>query len=167
MANAKNTIQNIPLVGNLNLNTLKTDVSQFQGFNNKNSTMFGGELAPFYKTHNDYNNQFRSSNFMPIVTEDGQEYFMTLEKQLNASDHPELPRGTIVDKNNNTVFQGTIALPVTNEIDVPPDTIWATQMYTTLGILQVYITRNKLCWKVTDDPFQGGTTTNNIDIDYV
>ena len=49
MANAKNTIQNIPLNGLLNLNTLKTDVKQFQGFNEKNSTVYGGELAPLYK----------------------------------------------------------------------------------------------------------------------
>lgn len=48
MANAKNTIQNIPLNGLLNLNTLKTDVKQFQGFNEKNSTVFGGELGPLY-----------------------------------------------------------------------------------------------------------------------
>ena len=64
MANAKNTIQNIPLVGNLNLNTLKTDVSQFQGFNNKNSTVFGGELSPLYKSYNDFGKQFDSDKYL-------------------------------------------------------------------------------------------------------
>ena len=49
MANSKNTIQNIPLTGNLNLNTLKTDVSQFEGYNAKNSTVFGGALNPFWE----------------------------------------------------------------------------------------------------------------------
>ena len=49
MANAKNTIQNIPLTGLLNLNTLKTDVKQFQDYNEKNSTVFGGELSPIWK----------------------------------------------------------------------------------------------------------------------
>ena len=48
MANSKNTIQNIPLTGSFNLNTLKTDVKQFEGYNDKNSTVFGGELTPFY-----------------------------------------------------------------------------------------------------------------------
>ena len=48
MANAKNTIQNIPLTGLLNLNTLKTDVKQFQDYNEKNSTVFGGELGPMW-----------------------------------------------------------------------------------------------------------------------
>jgi hypothetical protein len=54
MANAKNTIQNIPLTGLLNLNTLKTDVKQFQGFNEKNSTVFGGELGPLYVSQSEY-----------------------------------------------------------------------------------------------------------------
>ena len=49
MANSKNTIQNIPLLGSLNLNTLKTDVKQFEGYNEKNSTVFGGELGPIWQ----------------------------------------------------------------------------------------------------------------------
>jgi hypothetical protein len=48
MANSKNTVQNIPLVGTLNLNTLKTEVKPFEGYNEKNSTVFGGELGPIY-----------------------------------------------------------------------------------------------------------------------
>lgn len=48
MANTKNIIQNIPLVGSLNMNTLKTDVKQFQGYNEKNTTVFGGTLSPIY-----------------------------------------------------------------------------------------------------------------------
>ena len=45
MANSKNTIQNIPLTGELCINTLKTDVKQFEGYNEKNTTVFGGELT--------------------------------------------------------------------------------------------------------------------------
>lgn len=48
MANSKNTIQKIPLDGTLNMNTLKTEVKQFEGFNEKNSTVFGGTLSPFF-----------------------------------------------------------------------------------------------------------------------
>lgn len=67
MANSKNTIQNIPLTGQLCLNTLKTDVTQFEGYNEKNSTVFGGELVPIrnketssysqYKTKHLYNSK--------------------------------------------------------------------------------------------------------------
>lgn len=48
MANSKNTIQNIPLAAPLNMNMLKTEVKQFNGYNEKNSTVFGGTLSPFY-----------------------------------------------------------------------------------------------------------------------
>ena len=48
MANSKNTIQKIPLNGTLNMNTLKTEVKQFEGFNEKNSMVFGGTLSPFF-----------------------------------------------------------------------------------------------------------------------
>ena len=48
MANSKNTIQNIPLAASLNMNMLKTDVKQFNGYNEKNSTVFGGTLSPLY-----------------------------------------------------------------------------------------------------------------------
>lgn len=48
MANSKNTIQNIPLAAPLNMNMLKTEVKQFNGYNKKNSTVFGGTLSPLY-----------------------------------------------------------------------------------------------------------------------
>ena len=48
MANGKNDIQQIPLTGTLNMNTLKTDVHQFEGYNEKNSTVFGGALSPIW-----------------------------------------------------------------------------------------------------------------------
>lgn len=48
MANNKNTIQNIPLEAPLCMNQLKTEVKQFQGYNEKNTTVYGGTLSPIY-----------------------------------------------------------------------------------------------------------------------
>ena len=48
MANSKNTIQNIPLAAPLCMNMLKTEVKQFNGYNEKNSTVFGGTLSPIF-----------------------------------------------------------------------------------------------------------------------
>lgn len=53
MANSKNTIQNIPLAAPLNMNMLKTEVKQFNGYNEKNSTVFGGTLSPLYDKKSD------------------------------------------------------------------------------------------------------------------
>jgi hypothetical protein len=57
MANSKNTINNIPLLGDLNLNTLKTDISPFTGYNEKNSTVFGGELSPIWTKETELGNK--------------------------------------------------------------------------------------------------------------
>lgn len=48
MANSKNTIQNIPLEGELCMNSLKTEVKPFAGYNEKNTTFYGGTLSPIY-----------------------------------------------------------------------------------------------------------------------
>ena len=53
MANSKAKIQNIPLTGSLNFNLLKTDISPFEGYNDKNSTVYGGTLGPFYDKKTD------------------------------------------------------------------------------------------------------------------
>jgi hypothetical protein len=164
MANAKNTIQNIPLVGNLNLNTLKTDVSQFQGFNNKNSTVFGGELSPLYKSYNDFGKQFDSDKYLPLCNEKGDMFFLTFEGNTW-----EYPKGIIKDQNNNEVFRGTMSLHTINKIDVPINTLWATQFYTNFGLMQIYITETKLYWKAVQDPHQNSSSfiPNNITVDYV
>ncbi len=48
MANSKNTIQNIPLEAELCMNALKTEVKPFKGYNEKNTTFYGGTLSPIY-----------------------------------------------------------------------------------------------------------------------
>lgn len=49
MAN-KNSIQNINLEGTLNLNKYQSDIKQFDGFNEKNASIFGNVLTPFFNT---------------------------------------------------------------------------------------------------------------------
>ena len=48
MANTKNQVISVPLNGDLNLSTLKTKVVGYEGFNDVNSTIFGGTLSPNY-----------------------------------------------------------------------------------------------------------------------
>lgn len=132
MANAKNTIQNIPLIGNLNLNTLKTDVSQFEGFNEKNSTIFGGELAPFYKKYNGFNGKFWGSDYS-VIFDDTDPYFLTYSGYDN-----QTIDGRILDKNNNYVMHARTCIPLTSKINVD-NAIWATQFYNNIGIFQMKI----------------------------
>lgn len=47
MAN-KNDVTRIPLDGLLNLNKYRSDIKQFEGFNKKNSPIYGGVLSPLY-----------------------------------------------------------------------------------------------------------------------
>ena len=47
MAN-KNDVTRIPLDGLLNLNKYRSDITQFEGFNKKNSPIYGGVLSPLY-----------------------------------------------------------------------------------------------------------------------
>lgn len=70
MANSKNTIQKIPLNGTLNMNTLKTEVKQFEGFNEKNSTVFGGTLSPFF----DKTSKIGSTDAMYLYNSKGMPY---------------------------------------------------------------------------------------------
>ena len=48
MAN-KSDVTRIPLDGLLNLNKYRSDVKQFEGFNKKNSPIYGGVLSPLYE----------------------------------------------------------------------------------------------------------------------
>lgn len=48
MAN-KNDVTRIPLDGLLNLNKYRSDITQFEGFNKKNSPIYGGVLSPLYE----------------------------------------------------------------------------------------------------------------------
>ncbi|MCQ2247701.1 MAG: hypothetical protein MJZ50_01700 [Treponema sp.] len=76
MANSKNTIQRIPLNGMLNMNTLKTEVKQFEGFNEKNSTVFGGTLSPFYDKTSDL---FSSTDSYTVFNSKGQSFSLVKE----------------------------------------------------------------------------------------
>lgn len=49
MAN-NNNVTNINLGGLLNLNKFKSEIRQFDGFNEKNSPIYGGILSPFYSS---------------------------------------------------------------------------------------------------------------------
>ena len=59
MAN-KNTIQNINFNGYLNLNKYRCEIKNFDGFNEKNASIFGGVLTPYFKQS--YNNKYFGLN---------------------------------------------------------------------------------------------------------
>lgn len=59
MAN-KNTIQNINFNGYLNLNKYKCEIKNFDGFNEKNASIFGGVLTPYFKQN--YNEKYFGLN---------------------------------------------------------------------------------------------------------
>jgi hypothetical protein len=88
MANSKNTIQNIPLLGQLCLNTLKTDVTQFTDYNEKNSTVFGGELSPMWTKETELGNK---DNTYTIFNSKGKAFTLDAE---------HLYRGEQPDENN-------------------------------------------------------------------
>ena len=48
MAN-KDNVTRIPFEGLLNLNKYRNEIKQFEGFNKKNSPIYGGVLSPMYK----------------------------------------------------------------------------------------------------------------------
>lgn len=97
MANSKNTIQNIPLTGQLCLNTLKTDVTQFEGYNEKNSTVFGGELTPLWKKETELGNK---NNTVTLFNSKGKAF--TFGKR---------------DSYSNDVT-------ITRKIELPSDAVW-------------------------------------------
>lgn len=109
MANSKNTIQRISLNGTLNMNTLKTEVKQFEGFNEKNSTVFGGTLSPLFdKTTtlydvNDSYTVFNSKGVPYTLASDGSVFRLV--------------------KNRETVLSDTILSTKTETLDVPDDTV--------------------------------------------
>ena len=126
MANSKNTIQKIPLNGTLNMNTLKTDVKQFEGFNEKNSTVFGGTLSPFFDKTTTLGNE---DNSYTIFNSKGVPYTMTSD-------------GSVFQlvKNGETVLSDKrIMSTKTETLDVPDDTISAA---TDLDGNLIYVTKS-------------------------
>lgn len=138
MANAKNTIQNIPLTGELCLNTLKTDVKAFEGYNEKNSTVFGGELAPVWKKETSYLGK-------PFFNSKG-EVFRVYDGQLYDGD--------------NRVSVDNVYCPSEINTDAPDDAKWYT--YTELnGIWGIYSVFCQLYLK--DGKLYGRLKTNRYE----
>ena len=126
MANSKNTIQRIPLNGTLNMNTLKTEVKQFEGFNEKNSTVFGGTLSPFFDKTTTLGNE---DNSYTIFNSKGVPYTLTSD-------------GSVFQlvKNGKTVlsYEGILSTK-TETLDVPDDTVSAA---TDLDGNLIYVTKS-------------------------
>ena len=112
MANAKNTIQNIPLTGNLNLNKLKTDVASFEGYNEKNTTVFGGELTNIYTKETELGNK---DTTYTIFNSKGEPF--TIKNKA------------LYDKDNNNL--GNLNVPYYKEITgLPSNTYWFSELVT-------------------------------------
>lgn len=111
MANSKNTIQKIPLNGTLNMNTLKTDVRQFEGFNEKNSTVFGGTLSPFFDKTTTLGSE---DNSYTIFNSKGVPYTLTFNDSFFH-----------LVKNGEVVLSDEILSTKTETLDVPDDTVSA------------------------------------------
>ena len=118
MANTKANIQNIPLTGTLNFNTLKTDVKPFQGYNEKNSTVFGGTLGPFYDKKTEL---YDADSSYTLFNSNGDPFTLR-----NSTDSFE-----VIDKAGNTIAESDCALCITKKlVNLPDDTFWAAQFNT-------------------------------------
>ena len=109
MANSKNTIQNIPLEGELCMNSLKTEVKQFQGYNEKNTTFYGGTLSPIYdKTTElfDKNNSYTvfNSKGVPYTLKSNGELYKGNERIRNFSCAPWPKTSQIPNTPDDTVL---------------------------------------------------------------
>jgi len=134
MANSKNTIQNIPLEGELCMNSLKTEVKPFAGYNEKNTTFYGGTLSPIYdKT----TKLFGKNNSYTVFNSKGVPY--TIVKMRYVQDGVESYRFMFY-KNQKALYNNTWNLySKTEKLDVPSNTILAakcpdsTTLYVTSG----------------------------------
>lgn len=131
MANSKNTIQNIPLTGPLCLNTLKTDVTQFEGYNEKNSTVFGGELTPIRSKETTLGNK---DSTYTIFNSKGEPFNF------------DLAHASVRDKNGTFLFN--FSIPAELEDCAPADAYWYAFITGYKGdfIGQVYIDKTGKVW---------------------
>lgn len=120
MANSKNTIQNIPLEAPLCMNTLKTDVKQFNGYNEKNSTVFGGTLSPIYDNTTEI--PFDKDSSYTFLSSKGVPYTVSIDRRLGSSSFILYKNGSLVQGFEGTYFGET------EKLDVPSDTIAATKI---------------------------------------
>ena len=114
MANAKNTIQNIPLTGELCLNKLKTDVKQFEGYNEKNTTVFGSELTPLWV---DYTKTVSQQDSYTVFNSKGESYAIAPDAQ---GGYHFYKHGLEIVTNDNNNY----VVPFTTKIDLPIDALW-------------------------------------------
>lgn len=119
MANSKNTIQNIPLEAPLCMNTLKTDVKQFNGYNEKNSTVFGGTLSPIYDKTTELFDKNKSYTFF---NSKGVPYTLVPFEDFGRRVNLHLY------KNNDYIYNfGPACIRKTERLDVPSNSILATK----------------------------------------
>lgn len=121
MANSKNTIQNIPLEGELCMNSLKTEVKPFAGYNEKNTTFYGGTLSPIYDKTTE---MFDKNNSYTFFNSKGVPYTLVLES-MGASGYD-----VVLYKNNERVANSAIAhFNKTEKLDVPHNTVLAARYW--------------------------------------
>ncbi len=119
MANSKNTIQNIPLEGELCMNSLKTEVKPFAGYNEKNTTFYGGTLSPIYDKTTEL---FDKNNSYTVFNSKGVPYTVSIDRRLGSSSFILYKNGSLVQGFEGTYFSET------EKLDVPSDTIAATKI---------------------------------------
>lgn len=110
MANSKNTIQNIPLTGPLCLNKLKTDVTQFEGYNEKNTTVFGGELIPIHEKETELGDK---DTTYTIFNSKGEPFSIVLQE------------GWGLYLKINDTSRSYISIPRMFDLSTPENTIWS------------------------------------------
>lgn len=151
MANSKNTIQNIPLTGQLCLNTLKTDVAPFEGYNEKNTTVFGGELTPIRSKETELGSK---DSTYTIFNSNGEPFTFNLSNR------------EFKDGSGNVL--GKFSVPVELEDCAPKDAYWYTFLgHDTGGITwvdtmigQLYIDKTGWLWGRFNQSLSGSRVTN-------
>ena len=121
MANSKNTIQNIPLEGELCMNSLKTEVKPFAGYNEKNTTFYGGTLSPIYDKTAEL---FDKNNSYTFFNSKGVPYTLVLESMGDTG------YDLVLYKNNERVLNSEVAhFNKTEKLDVPHNTVLAARYW--------------------------------------
>lgn len=110
MANTKNTIQNISLTGPLCLNKLKTDVTQFEGYNEKNTTVFGGELVPIHEKKTELGDK---DDTYTIFNSKGEPFSIVFDSDWG------------VYLNIDGTRRSYISIPRMFDLSTPENTIWS------------------------------------------
>ena len=114
MANTKSTQHEIPLNGGLNLNKFNAEIKPYEGFNERNSPMYGGCLSPLYiRDNGSLGNNIQYYDGHAYETRNGELYrdgqsIMSFEQKRFVQKYPDSSiSGTICDyfDDNNYVVQ--------------------------------------------------------------